>query len=532
MGSVKLFFMSASTETVLPLILPFPATLGLVAERLQELGFTTCELEQMQQDCGLALVPIAMASPDQRESHLTQIARGIERYRARFPNTVFIGLYSGRLRFKSVDIYRAGITCLFSIPLEEELFVNKIYEVGPLGVEASELSFEQLMRVNVGEIEKAVALPFNLYLFLPMNRKIILYYEKNRPIDERFLRKFKENPHYNLYIRRSQLKVYMSYCHSLLLAGERSAVAADEGRRLAGKISGLMSGFFNDSGLSEDDTNAMLINLKNLTEQLEDQSGSKKDLVKAVTLYASQQMTHYTHAQNVAAYSCLFGLALGLNEPETLRMGGLLHDLGLSDLPTELIGKDLDEMTTDQVAKYKLHPGGGKFSIEERKLSVPRGAMDMVMLHHERPDGSGYPYGKKAEEIPLIARICALADEFDKLTSVRVGKRQLSPADAMRRLAGLDGKPAEAVFDSSAHKALVELFVTAPAPTGTAVVDGGGSPAKPVAQTTIAELMKQPRFATRARQPLDQSPETLQSALRDLSVQLKDFWSGRTLGSP
>lgn len=525
-------------STLLPTLVSFPQALTLFKERVEGLGFEIALVgggaaQEIKSDSGLVLVPITS------EDELSNVTIGIERYRARFPETVFIGIYAGRLRFKMNEAYRTGLSCIFSVPIQEDLLINKIFEIAPCGEEIRDMTFDQLMRVNVIELESAKSLDFNLYLFLPMNKKIIRYVEKDHPIDEKMIQKFKANPHYNLYICRSQLKKYLGYCQALIISGNEKMVGIDGGRKVAFMLSGLMGGFFNDESLSEDESTSMLENLKSLVEQLEDQSGGKKDLVKSVTRFASQQMTHYTHAQNVAAYCCLFGMAAGINEPETLRMGGLLHDLGLSDLPNELLGRELSEMSADQAAKYKLHPGGGKYSIEERKLKVPQGVLDMILFHHERPDGSGYPYGKLSAEIPLIAKICAFADEFDKLTSVRIGKRQLSPLAAMQRLAGMDGKPPSAIYEESIHQPIVKMFLKTAAGVGNHAQAKSASvssqsatkskPGKTGSRTSVEALLKMPRFAGMKTGKIDDSPEALQAALKDLKEQLKEHWTRKNV---
>ena len=495
----------------LPLLHPFPPTLKLLGERLEVIGY---KIEPPADDptkapsdaapVGFAILPLAA------DMDLEKVTAACKAFRARAPEAYITGVYSGRMKHKVNELYRSGLNGYYAIPLEEEIFLNKVFEMAPLAFAGKEITYDQLMRVNVVELDPAKQLTFNVYLYLPMNRKIILYFEKNAALDPRSLQKFKENPNYNLYVHRSDIKAYLAYCSGILA----------EGKQVSEKLNGLMGGFFNDDSMSEDESRMMLENLKSLVGELEDQSGGKKDLVRAVSKLASQQMSHFSHAQNVAAYSCLFGMSLGINEPETLRMGGLMHDLGLSDLPNHLIGRDLVDLSEADQGKYKLHPGNGKLSLEERKIKVPAEVIDMILYHHETPDGTGYPYGKKAEEIPPVAKVCAFADEFDKLTSVRPGKRQLTPSEAMRRIAGLDGKPPVAIYDPVFHKPLVDQFL-----------DPARAPKAVKAEATVIrgnvvsleDLLKTPRFAKRAQPPVAE----LWQVSPELSGQLKEHWTER-----
>jgi len=515
------------TVSILPTLMPFPENLRLLQERLEGMGFMIAYASGLSYEPGLVFVPLAS------NADLAVVAKDIERVRAKFPNTVFAGIHAGRLGFKLTDAYRSGLSSMYAMPLEEDLLINKVYELVPheAADEPSELSFDQLTRVSIGDLAGAKTLTFNLYLYLPMNQKIILYVEKDRPIEDKVIRKFKENPQYALYIRRSDLSKYFDFCRALLRSDDQTLTPAEASQQVAIRLAGLMGGFFNDANIGEEESKLMLENLKNLVSQLPDASGEKQDLVKAVGHLVSQQMSHLTHAQNVAAYSCLFGLALGQTEPETLRIGGLLHDLGLSDLPNELIGLDLEDMTEEQAAKYKLHPGGGKISIENKKIAVPPAVLDMVLFHHERPDGSGYPYGKKSAETPLIAKICAFADEFDKLTSVRPGHRQLSPREAMRRLAGLDGKPAMPIYEEAVHRKLLELFLDAEALKPS---EPGAPPLYSGPRTKIGDLLKNPRFAMKVNARPEPSKDALADAvlasLKDLQEDLQEHWQAFKAG--
>lgn len=498
--------------------------------RLDSLGYrlvdcsddTKLQMASFSQLPDLALVPLT------NQVNLSEVKLRIQALREKFPDIPVFGVCSTRVRFKSNEIYSAGFNGYYQSPFEEDLFVNKVFELAPVDPDTADLKFEQLMRVNIVELEKVQKLEFNVYIYLPMNQKIILYLEANRGIDERVIKKFKENAHYALYIHRADYKKYLKYCSSLLNQSREKEA------EFKSQLSGMMKGFFTDEQMTEEESRGLLESMRSLLDGLEDRSGSKKDLVQSVSRYASQQLTHYSHAQNVAAYCSLFGMALGIQEPETLKLGGLMHDLGLSDLPSHLIGQDLAKMSDEDAAKYRLHPGGGKYSIEERKLAVPPMVIDMVLYHHERPDGSGYPYGKKAAEIPPAAKVCAFADEFDKLTSVRPGYRQLSPVEAIKRIAGLDGRPPESVFEAAFHRPLIDLFLSseasgrngvevgaaasAKAETGVSVVPGARRPAK--VGLTIQSLLASDRHTQHKNYSFDMRQLSSQEILKDLSEQL------------
>jgi putative nucleotidyltransferase with HDIG domain len=125
------------------------------------------------------------------------------------------------------------------------------------------------------------------------------------------------------------------------------------------------------------------------------------------------------HARRVAAYSQRMAQRMGLaaENVETIRIGGLLHDIGKIAFSPELLNNTQETLSTEMRAEIQRHPEiGGRFL---RAIQVAEPVIDCVRYHHERLDGSGYPLGLKADEIPLGARIISVADCFDALSTDR-----------------------------------------------------------------------------------------------------------------
>lgn len=99
-----------------------------------------------------------------------------------------------------------------------------------------------------------------------------------------------------------------------------------------------------------------------------------------------------------------------------IAIGGFLHDLGKVGIPDAILGKK-EKLTDAEYDVIKTHPEIGQRMLAEHPFSDL--AMDAVLLHHETPDGRGYPFGKRGEEIPVVARIVGVCDAFDAMTSSR-----------------------------------------------------------------------------------------------------------------
>ena len=158
---------------------------------------------------------------------------------------------------------------------------------------------------------------------------------------------------------------------------------------------------------------------KELAESNKKLNQAYLDMIQTLR-YTVEAKDPYTrgHSDRVSEFSVLLGRKVGLPEDQitTLQVGGLFHDIGKIGIPDRILLKT-EKLTDEEYAEIKNHP-----SIGARILSFATIFKDIVPIakyHHERYDGKGYPEGLKGEEIPYLARIAAIADTFDAMTSRR-----------------------------------------------------------------------------------------------------------------
>jgi diguanylate cyclase (GGDEF)-like protein/putative nucleotidyltransferase with HDIG domain len=168
--------------------------------------------------------------------------------------------------------------------------------------------------------------------------------------------------------------------------------------------------------------------------------------------FAIDAKDHYTqgHSQKVSAYAALIAEALGMKdaEVEEIRLGAVLHDIGKVGIPESILNKN-GPLNPEEWETMKSHVKFGAKILDP--LTPLARIRDMVLHHHEFFDGSGYPEALTGENIPLGARIIAIADAYDTITSDRTYKKARHATDALAELE----RCANAQFDG----AIVELFV-------------------------------------------------------------------------
>ncbi|WP_330332527.1 HD-GYP domain-containing protein [Streptomyces sp. NBC_00536] len=159
------------------------------------------------------------------------------------------------------------------------------------------------------------------------------------------------------------------------------------------------------------------------------------------------------HSERVGQASAMIARELGMAEDrlEVVRIAGILHDVGKLGVPTRILRKD-GPLTPEERRIIELHPEYGHEMV--RGIGFLGEARAAILHHHERVDGSGYPYGLTGEQIPVLARVVAVADAFDAMTSTRSYSRARPVPTALGELERCAG----AQFDPDMVGALVRAI--------------------------------------------------------------------------
>ncbi|MBI4284417.1 MAG: diguanylate cyclase [Chloroflexi bacterium] len=167
----------------------------------------------------------------------------------------------------------------------------------------------------------------------------------------------------------------------------------------------------------------------------------------------------YGHSRKVSEYAVAIAsrLSLPANQVATLRAAGLLHDVGKIGIPDSILNKK-GPLTEDEWVLMKSHPSRGVEIV--RQVAELNDCLPSILYHHERFDGSGYPSRLQGEAIPLGARILAIADAFDAMTSLRpYRRRQPTAQEAVEELRRFSGTQ----FDAMLADIFFQILASTPA---------------------------------------------------------------------
>jgi len=175
--------------------------------------------------------------------------------------------------------------------------------------------------------------------------------------------------------------------------------------------------------------------------------GAKTQIFPLTAIAAALGMKDpYTqgHARRVAIYARRVATRIGLNsaEVDNIRLGGLLHDIGKIGLSAQILNNTHNRLSGDMLTEVHQHPRIGVAIL--KNFNFPPAVIDFVRYHHEKMDGSGYPYGLMSYQIPLGAKIIRVADCFDAITTDRPYQQRKSWIEALailRQISGTDLNP-------------------------------------------------------------------------------------------
>ena len=214
---------------------------------------------------------------------------------------------------------------------------------------------------------------------------------------------------------------------------------------------------------SADFTNAS----KSITDDLM-KAISDNDAV-AVDISALKVSDEYTfkHSVDVATMSMIVGRKYGLNDKQVYEIGitGLLHDIGKSKIPNEILNK-AGKLTDEEFELMKQHSVFG-YHILESKEDLSKEVKLGVLQHHEKANGGGYPMKVTAEKITLFARIISIADIYDALVTERPYKKPFSPRDAVEMIMSMTEE-----LDINIMRCFMESVILYPVGTDVALSNG------------------------------------------------------------
>jgi putative nucleotidyltransferase with HDIG domain len=274
-------------------------------------------------------------------------------------------------------------------------------------------------------------------LFIKVNGEFVLYRASDMQFTEKTRQLLIDNKVTKLYVSSAGRTGYQKY-----IEGHLNEIINDESISEAARTTIL----YDTAKLLVMDVLSKPTDVENL--------GRSLSLVETTVMHSlmSQNAVHnmievmafdyttYTHSVNVCTFSIALAQFSGMDDALELRrlgVGALLHDIGKTRIPEEILNKP-DELSPGEWRMMQNHPQWGFEMVLESDV-IPHEAMYPILQHHERDCGSGYPHGIKADEIHPLSKIVAIADVFDAMTTKRAHRQAVGSFPALSEMFSSEG---------------------------------------------------------------------------------------------
>ena len=274
-------------------------------------------------------------------------------------------------------------------------------------------------QIRVGVLREGVSLPFDL--FIQLGQRYVHYLKQGDSLTSEKISKFKHSDQF--YVPLEQRKVFKNFVSDSM--NSASVKPADKARILRDTSLALVEEIYEKKDISEALNDSKEI-VSHLVEMMEKNPENIDDLVQL----SSHDFYTFNHSLDVGVYSMGIGKLIGYSNEDLVELGrgALFHDIGKKWVDAEIICKKgaLDDA---EWAQMQRHPEYGLKILSDYDVSEAIKAC--CFEHHESFLGNGYPQGMDGDSIHPMARIVAIADTFDALTTQRSYNKPMSPKDAL-----------------------------------------------------------------------------------------------------
>ena len=425
--------------------------------------FPYCEIDAQPYDFKYFESPVTPSPaailcgiPSNDELKIVEVAQSL---RMIYTNIPIFFASTQRVQFNRKDMQKNGFTDAFLLPADQQVFSDTLRKL--LSVLANLKSFRT---VRLVDIPSENTLGFDLYIHMPANNKYMKFASATDVLSKERAERLKNYDIARAAVSEDQIKKFYEYTATQLSKlNSKTTISETEKRELREKaVRDLFTGIFAEA--KKEDTIAQGQSVMNDCQEiiksyiLNECQSSASWFEKILTL-ANNTGGTYHHASNVSTYAALFAIGLGLNNVDEIALAGLLHDIGLADIPLEIAMKEDGKRTPEEETTYRRHPLLSVNMLKEKRMSVPENVSKIILQHHERYDGKGYPEQIEGQRIIKGAQIIAIADLFDYLTVTKPNKLGLAPLVAMEKIIEMNTKTmGEIYFDPQLIQQIHNLF--------------------------------------------------------------------------
>ena len=366
---------------------------------------------------------------------------------------------SDRATFKRDLLVKNGFNDAFLVPIDNGTLRESVearlaeLKAGP------EKSYRSVSLIDVAPDEK---LSFDVFVFLPMNGKHVRFSAANEALSKERADRLKKHQVRSVHVKQDQMQAFYKFTAEQLKKMDSSSTMSETERREKKQraVRDLMSQMFATDAASDFSQGQEIVkDCQEIIKSYVVTEDGKNSWYEKILSNTGEASGNYNHSANVATFAALFSIGLGIGKPDELAMAGLLHDIGVAELPPEIQAKKEEEMSPHELHLWHQHPIHSVNMLKQKRIVVSEKVIRAIQEHHERVTGNGFPNAVPGDRVCKEAQVLALADVFTEMTSLELGRARLTPVQAIQKMVNdTAANPSKAQFDLELVRKLASLF--------------------------------------------------------------------------
>lgn len=354
------------------------------------------------------------------------------------PDCKVIVLHSAAAPLDFDIVKKNGADEVMHIHFDREFISDMVLMLAPIEMTGDHIPITCLMPVDLRDMEPTMNINFDVYVHLPANHRSVLMRKSGDVVDEKHLAKFK-NLKQQMYIKKTQMKAFFEYARTVMSLRDMPLPISmtEKFHRSKKAIYEFMAQFLNSATTDYQEGRKIYEKCKSIVADFE----LTKDLETATIFdeifrFSGNNRTLYHDCICLSAYAAYFAQLLGWNQErrEHSAMAGLLHNIGLAQLPGSTAEKALEQFTKEEYQEYSLYPERSVNMVKAKKVPLAPEIAEGMGQHRENNKGTGFPKKIPAENISEIGKVMAIAYTFMELTSLTEHQKALPPKVAIAKM--------------------------------------------------------------------------------------------------
>jgi HD-GYP domain-containing protein (c-di-GMP phosphodiesterase class II) len=322
-----------------------------------------------------------------------------------------------------------GFTDSFFLPADTHLLLEAL----TLNLSSESLSKRAYKQIRVPDLQAGTQLGFDTYVFLPLNKRHVLFSSGRDKFSEKKVEKLNAHHLNTIYIDQKDSDQFYSYVANQFKSFDNNLSETERAEKLQQSVRGIFSEIFDQTEVDFEAGKELLSSCRKIVSTYITGKPEKDFYGQLIKMLGGQRL-EYSHSADVSTFAALFGMASGFKAVDDLALAGFLHDLALAQFPFEH-GSDPDPSWDEPTKQaYLAHPQKSVDLIKLKRIIISPVVEKMILGHHEKYIGTGFPKQLRGDRINEGTQILSIADQFFYLTSPREGHQRRTPAEAFAEI--------------------------------------------------------------------------------------------------